>query len=142
MTGTEHSSKAFGGHQPMSVPRTDRGVPSSVRSVPSPVQVNFGTIRIKKIGDHRGRSFASSSRQGTRRAPARRLHMFRAGAGSPEGRLTLKTLHKRAPREGIEPQDRPVLPVLGVAHRDHGGGSAHLYTVALSARVCGYTPAR
>src|ERR1035441_5034080 len=128
MTGTGHSSKGFGGHQPMSVPRTDRGVPSPVRGVPSLSKSISGQSPSGKIFC----VFQPQGTQGTRKAPARRLHMFRAGAGSLEGSRTLKTLHKRAPRGRIEAQYRPVLPVLRIAHRNDGGGPAHLYTIALN----------
>src|SRR5215469_3722602 len=57
------------------------------------------------------------------------------------GALVLEMPRERAPRGRIEAQHRAVFPVLRVAHRDHGGRPAHLYAVALAARIGGYTPA-
>ncbi len=76
------------------------------------------------------------------KAPVRRLQFLRAGAGSPGRGLALEMLRKRAPSRRMEAQHRAALSVLRVAHCDYSRRSAHLYTIALTARVGGYAPVR
>src|SRR5260370_25244327 len=50
-------------------------------------------------------------------------------------------LRERLPGVRVEAEHRAALLVLRVAHGNPGGGSAHLYAIALTARVGRYTPA-
>lgn len=56
--------------------------------------------------------------------------------------LAFEAFSKSTPHGRIKAQHWATFPVLRVAYRDHGGGSAHFYAVALTARIGGRAPVR
>ena len=106
----------------MSVPRMTKGVPSEICGVPAQ---NSLVIPASQHAYEDPRSGCSAER----------------GPVRPKA-LRLETFRERAPHGRIEAQHWAAVPVLRVAHRDHAGRPAHLYAIALTARVGCDTPAR